>query len=85
MGLTASAPTAVSAATVLGDDERNALNNVTGVECYPFDSPVWPQVISGRHALHLVDPAQIHVATRAYCDRMGTALTSFCVTIWTIV
>lgn len=71
MGLTASAPASVSAAAVLGDDERNALSNVTGAESYPFDSPVWPQVISGRHALHLVDPAQIHVATRAYCDRMG--------------
>lgn len=64
-----------TAAAPLPEEDRDVLGICTGHESFPYDHPLWARVLAFRHPLHLTDPGQIHLATRAYCERMGALLT----------
>ena len=73
---------ASASAPALADDDRDVLSTCTGATPYAADDPLWARVIAFRHPLHLTDPGQIHLATRGYCERMGTEVWKRVLPLW---
>ena len=58
-------------AGVLDVTEKDALACFASSVSYPFDHVLWVNLIAFRQPLHRVDPADLHLATRNYCDQLG--------------
>ncbi len=56
---------------MLAVTEKDALACFASSTAYPFDHVLWVNLIAFRQPLHRVDPADLHLATRSFCDQIG--------------
>jgi hypothetical protein len=69
---------AARATSRLLNTEENALTQFAGTRPYALDDPLYVRLVAFRQPLHLVDPADLHVATRSYCAELGESRRCVC-------